>query len=107
MSGRSYTVRWTQKAKEMLSRISDKRIQSKLVDRADRLTLEPEQQGKPLGNELTGFRSVRAVGQRYRIIYTVERKIITVQVVGVGIRRSGSRDDIYEIARKLIKSGIL
>ena len=30
------------------------------------------QQGKPLGRNLAGYRSVRAVGQRYRIIYELD-----------------------------------
>src|SRR6266853_37518 len=47
-----------------------------------------------------GYRSVRAVGQRYRIIYRVERTLVTVVVVAAGIRKAGSREDIYRVAAK-------
>ena len=42
-----------------------------------------------------GYRSIRAVGQRYRIIYQIEQNLIVVYIVGVGLRKQGSRKDIY------------
>jgi mRNA interferase RelE/StbE len=57
--------------------------------------------------ELAGFRSIRAVGQRYRIIYTVKNEEIVVVVVAVGIRRDGARDDIYNLTKKLLRLGLL
>ncbi len=63
--------------------------------------------GKPLDEDLAGYRSIRAVGQRYRIIYRVERSIVTVVVVAAGIRKAGSREDIYRVAEKLIRLGLL
>jgi mRNA interferase RelE/StbE len=56
---------------------------------------------------LAGFRSVRAVGQRYRIIYAVKGEEIFVMVVTVGIRRDGARDDIYNLTKKLLRLGLL
>jgi len=56
-----------------------------------------------LTGELAGHRSLRAAGQRYRILYRVERNQVLVLVVAVGIRREGSRSDIYELARKLLR----
>jgi len=47
------------------------------------------------------------VGQRYWIIYRVERPIVTVVVVAAGIRKEGSREDIYRVAEKLIRLGLL
>jgi len=61
----------------------------------------------PLIGELAGFRSVRAAGQRYRIVYRVERRETTVLIVAVGRRRSGDKGDIYELARKLLRQGLL
>ena len=72
-----------------------------------RLEYEPELQGKPLADELVGYRSVRAVGQRYRIIYKVENELVIVIVVAVGIRREGDRSDIYRIAARLMRSGLM
>jgi len=91
----------------MLTGISDRRIREKIVTVIDRLAEEPEKQGKAMMGELAGFRSIRAVGQRYRIIYTVKGKEIVVVVVAVGIRRDGARDDIYNLTKKLLRLGLL
>jgi mRNA interferase RelE/StbE len=73
----------------------------------DQLAESPEQQGKPLVAELAGFRSVRAVGQRYRIVYRVERREVVVVIVAVGRRKARDRNDIYELAKKLLRLGLL
>jgi len=78
-----------------------------LSQRADQLGTSPEQQGKPLMGELAGFRSIRAVGQRYRIVYRVERQEVVVLIVAVGRRRSGDKSDVYELARKLLRQRLL
>jgi mRNA interferase RelE/StbE len=62
---------------------------------------------KPLRNELSGLRCVRAIGQRYRIIYKVENEQVIVIVVAVGILRERDRSDIYRIAARLIRSGLM
>ncbi len=49
--------------------VKDARVQQKLVETIDSLSIEPDRKGKALMGELLGFRSIRAVGQRYRIIY--------------------------------------
>lgn len=72
-----------------------------------RLELEPEKQGKPLREGLMGFRSLRAVGQRYRVLYTVEAGARIVQVVAAGLRRAGARDDVYALAQKLVRLGLV
>lgn len=88
---------------EMLKAIPDRRIQEKIRDRIDGLAFDPEKQGKPLTDDLIGYRSVRAVGQRYRIIYKVEKQKVIVVVVAVGIRKEGNRKDIYDLAKKLFR----
>ncbi len=50
---------------------------------------------------------MRAIGQRYRIIYRVEREKVVVVVIALGIRKEGDRADIYQIAVKLIRSGYM
>ena len=94
-------------AQEMVRGIGDRRVQEKIIERMTALTNDPELQGKPLGDNLAGYRSVRAVRQRYRVIYRVERSIVTVVVVAAGIRKEGSREDIYRVAVKLIRLGLL
>ncbi len=91
----------------MVRKIADRRIREKLAGANDGLAADPELQGKPLGDDLAGYRSVRAVGQRYRIIYRVERSAVVVVVVAAGIRKEGSREDVYRVAAKLIRLGLL
>jgi len=104
-------VKWqillTPTALKLLSDISDRRIREKIGAVIDRLTEDPEKQGKALLGELSGFRSTRAAGQRYRIIYQIRGNEIVVVIVAVGIRRDRARDDIYNLARKLLRLGLL
>jgi len=90
-------------ALKMLKGIADRRVRDLLVKRIDDLTEEPEKQGKPLVAELSGYRSIRAAGQRYRIVYRVTNDKILVYIIAVGIRKEGSRTDIYNLAKKLIR----
>lgn len=99
----TYRIVLTPTALKLLDAVSDRRIQEQIRDRIDGLTHDPEQQGKPLRGELAGFRSLRVVGQRYRILYRVERTKILVIVVAVGLRKEGDRHDIYRLAQKLIR----
>lgn len=91
----------------MLSEIPDRRVQRKIRDRIDALAESPELQGTPLGEELRGFRSVRAVGQRYRIIFKVQQEKVLVVVVALGLRKQGDHGDVYSLARKLVRLGLL
>lgn len=93
----------TPDAHKMLSAISDRRIREKIISTIDRLIEEPEKQGKALVGDLAGLRSIRAVGQRYRVIYKLIDDQVIVAVVAVGIRRGVARDDVYQLAKKLIK----
>ncbi|MEO8052447.1 MAG: type II toxin-antitoxin system RelE/ParE family toxin [Acidobacteriota bacterium] len=94
-------------AQGMVLEIADRRIQEKILERMTRLDVDPGLQGKPLGDDLAGYRSIRAVGQRYRILYRVDRMTVTVMVVAAGIRKEGSCEDIYRVALKLIRLGLL
>jgi mRNA interferase RelE/StbE len=87
----------------MLKGITDRRVRDLIVKRIDDLTEEPVRQGKPLVAELSGYRSIRAAGQRYRIVYRIVNDKITVYIVAVGIRKEGSSSDIYNLAKKLLK----
>jgi mRNA interferase RelE/StbE len=94
-------------ARKQLEEIGDSRIRKSISKRIDKLEYEPEKQGKPLTDELTGFRSVRAVGQRYRIIYEIEDERVLVLVVMVGIRKQGDKEDVYTQAIRLAQLGLL
>jgi mRNA interferase RelE/StbE len=103
----SFRIALTPTAMKLLSEISDRRICEKIGAVIDRLTEEPDKQGKALLGELSGFRSIRAVGQRYRVIYRVLAEEILVVVVAAGIRKDGAKDDIYNLAKKLFRVGLL
>ena len=98
-----YTIQLTPLAVEMLTAIKDRREQEKLSERIEQLKVEPEKQGKALIEKLSGFRSVRAVGQRYRIVYRVEPAQVLVLVVGMGRRKDGDRKDVYTLLEKLLE----
>ncbi len=97
-----YRVELTPLALEMIEAIQDKREQQGIIERLQRLKLEPIQQGKPLTANLKGYYSVRAVGQRYRIVYQVKADQILIIVVGVGRRKEGDKKDIYTLLKKLL-----
>lgn len=73
------------------------------------LKTSPEDLGKPLRDELSGYRSVRACGRRYRIIFRITSPHVAspafqqgrVEVALIGIRRDGDRSDVYLVASKL------
>jgi mRNA interferase RelE/StbE len=91
----------------MLASMGDRRVREKIGQRIDALANDPDKQGKALAGELTGYRSVRAVGQRYRIIFEVQRREAEVVVLGVGLRRQGDKSDIYALAKKLLRLGLI
>lgn len=100
----NWRVEIAEDALKHLQAIKDRRVRENLFKRIEQLENDPERQGKPLQEELSGLRSVRAIGQRYRIVYKVEPERVIVIVVAVGIRRHGDRSDIYEIAAKIVQS---
>ena len=102
-----WQILFTPTAFKLLSDISDRHIREKIGAVIDRLTEDPEKQGKALLGELAGFRSIRAVGQRYRIIYQIRGNDIVVVIVAVGIRSDGAKDDIYNLAKKLFRLRLL
>ena len=103
----SWKIVLTSEAMKLWSELSDRRIREKIGVVIDRLSDDPEKQGKALLGNLAGFRSIRAVGQRYRIIYKVRGEEVIVLIVAIGIRRDGAKDDIYNLAKKLFRLGLL
>jgi mRNA interferase RelE/StbE len=91
----------------MLREITNRDIQEAIRKRIRGLATDPEKQGKPLLGPLRGFRSVRVYHERYRILYRVDRTEVVVMVVALGIRKEGDRQDIYTLAQKLLRSGLL
>lgn len=99
-----FTVLITAIAEEMLRDIARRRGRES-VEQLRALILDlrrnPEQKTQPLTGALRGFRSLHS--GRFRIIVKVVRRTVRVYVVAVGWHASGSRDDIYEVAQRLLK----
>lgn len=102
-----YSIEFAPRARSMLLALPDARERKLIEKRIDRLAEEPERQGKALGDDLAGYRSVRAVGQRYRIVYRVERGKVVVVVVALGRRKAGSKKDVYSVVKKLLRARLL
>ena len=100
-------IKLTLPALKQLAAIKDTRVRESISRRINTLEYEPEKQGKPLSDELAGYRSMRAVGQRYRILYKLEEEQVIVAVVALGIRKAGDKKDVYELAKKLARLGLL
>ncbi len=102
-----WQIEVTSTALEMLASIKDTRTKKQIANKIDDLATNPEQLGKPLEGELTGYHSTRAAQQRYRIIYRIDEGKVTVYVVAAAIRREGHKTDVYALAKKLVQAGLL
>ena len=101
-----YKVEITDVCLSLIEKISDKRLQSTIIDRIEGLKTDPEKQGKALVKKLAGFRSIHTAG-RYRIVYKIEKIQSVVWIVAAGIRKEGDQKDIYKIAKKLLRLGLI
>lgn len=70
---REYRVVLTKQARKLFKKIKDRREQQLLLAKLEKLKYNPNIQGKALVKELSGYRSVRAVGQRL-ILYSFKLK---------------------------------
>ena len=102
-----WNIKLTMPALRQFAAIKDTRIKEQISRKINTLADNPEQQGKPLSNELAGYDSVRVVAQRYRILYRLETDQIIVMVVAMGIRKDGDKKDVYALAKKMARLGLL
>ena len=82
----NYTINWSQNALEDLKKINKpdrKRIFEKITQH---LSLSPFTLGKPLKAHLKGFYRYR-IG-KYRVIYIIKEKEVTIIVTRIGTRGS-------------------
>ena len=101
----SYTVEWTEPALELVGETTDNRIQRKLLEVAEELATDPDRRGRPLVGDLAGYWSVR--WSRYRVVYLIDDDTHKVYVLAGGMRQEGKPRDIYELARRLLRRGLL
>lgn len=98
----TYTVKYSEEAVQDLDAISDAATREVIVRRSAELRTDPLTRGKALTGDLKGYRSDRAAGQRYRIIYRVFEQAGDVVVVVIGIRKGGDRRDAYAVASRRV-----
>ena len=101
-----YKIKLTQLASENIIKL-DIHSRNQVLNKIESLRDEPLLLGKQLKGSLKEFRSIRAAGQRYRIIYKVQKTDIIIIILAVGIRKEGDKKDIYELMKKYIKTGLL
>ena len=109
------TIRWTECAKNGLAELPQK-VRQGILRKADDLADldDPEKAHKPLTGPLTNY--YRLTYGRYRAVYTVKRDglcsgdvllNVTVLFVAVGKRKERNRDDIYNLAQRIVEHGII
>ena len=94
----------TAEAQKNLASIANPVIREQIVKRIDIFEQHPDF-GKPLRGILSGYRSLRAARNRYRIIYKYDRKEALVTIIAIGIRKSEDYTDIYKTMERVIKRG--
>ena len=101
--GSTYAIEISPTAFRCLKAIRDRKTQSEVRGAIDGLARRPETQGKTLFKPLEGVRSIRAVRSRYRILYRVDSANKLVSILLIGERRPGREEDVYMVARRLVK----
>lgn len=101
----SYEIILTDEAITYL-RTLDVKTKTAIARKIDTLRESPDKRGKALTGNLARFRSLHAAG-RYRIVYEVKSETVTVIVFSIGIRKEGSKIDVYETLKKMLKLKIL
>jgi mRNA interferase RelE/StbE len=102
----NYKITLTDEVKAFLLSL-DGKTRTVIARKIEALKESPEKQGKALSGDLSGYRSLHAAG-RYRVVYEVKTNEVTVIVIVVvaGIRKEGSRIDVYETLKKLLRSKV-
>ena len=101
----THEVRWTEPAIKLLGEIADQRIQRNLLEAAAELSTDPDKRGRRLTGNLAGYWSLH--WSHYRIIYLIDEESDTVFVLAVGLRQEHKPRDIYQLAQRLLRRGLL
>lgn len=100
----NYKITLTDEAKAYLLSM-DGKTRTAIARKIEALKESPEKQVKSLSGELAGYRSLHAAG-RYRVVYEVKVNQVMVVVIAAGIRKEGSKIDVYETLKKLLRSKV-
>jgi mRNA interferase RelE/StbE len=109
-------VQWTATAVESLKALPVK-VRKGIVAKVGELGTgggDPREAHKPLFGPLQGIYSIKF--SRYRILYSVKEErraggevcvFVYVRVLLAGIRKERDRKDIYAVAQKLVRMGVI
>jgi len=103
-----YTVEITATAGRHLSDLRKrlgKKVFLQLAQAIKNLSRDPEAKTQSLAGKLSAYRSLHV--SRCRVIVRIDDKIVRVIVVAAGWHTSGSRDDVYQAAIRLLEAGRL
>ena len=101
----NYKILLSHEARTYLQSL-DGRTKNIIARKIESLKESPDKKGKPLSGDLSTYRSLHAAG-RYRILYAVKEEEVVVLIIAVGIRKEGSKIDVYETIEKLMRLKIL
>ena len=101
-----YRIQLTELAAQMLRNL-ETTARNQIIRKIEQLREDPVLLGKPLVGPLKDYRSVRAAGQRCRIVCRIQEDQVLVIVAAAKLRRAGDKKDIYELMKKLVKTGIV
>jgi len=91
-----YKIVYSKYAQDQLDKLSHSDVRIILKTIKKRLLIEPEKNGKHLRCDLKGYLKLKF--SKYRVVYQVHKKIITVEIIACGLRK-----DIYENLLNKIK----
>jgi mRNA interferase RelE/StbE len=115
VSQRQVRILWTRTAVDALAALPRK-VRRGILAKADELlgAGDPRQAHKPLTGPLAGYYTLKY--SRYRALYRVDERVldngerviqVTIRFVLAGVRKAGDKQDIYRIAEKLVRLGII
>ena len=100
-----HNIKLTKIAADFINQL-DNKSQNQVIKKIESLKNNPTEVGNQLKGNLKEFRSIRSIGQRYRIIYKVNELDILVVIIAIGVRKDGDRRDIYQLMKKYVKIGL-
>ncbi len=99
-----YRIAITPEGHRALRALKDRKVRGEVAKAIDQLACSPRTLGKALEQELEGYRSMKAVRNRIRVLYRIDPLREVVTVIWVGERKPGREDDVYVVAKRLLKT---
>jgi len=113
MKKSTFKVCLTPRAIETLDAIGDSLTREAVIAGIENLKQRPDTQGKTLAGELTGYRGLKVSGTGLRVIYQVERGLVTVYIVAgrerrrVMMKMDSPPLNVHSLTRRMIQTRLL